>query len=80
MSKRLQIPINTTDEELFKSAAKQEGLSTAEWARRLLIQKAKATLEGFHTREEALKKLFSISAPVDTVEVMKKESIKNRYK
>ena len=81
MSKRLQIPVSPSEDELFKSAAKKEGLTTAEWARNLLKNKAQSVLEGSKlSREEALKALFALNGPVDNIDTMLEESYDSRYK
>jgi hypothetical protein len=46
MSKRFQVPVDSKRDRLYHAAAKKEGLSAAEWARRHLDQKAKEILEG----------------------------------
>jgi hypothetical protein len=46
MSKRFQVPIDAKRDRIYHAAAKKEGLSAAEWARRHLDQKAKEVLEG----------------------------------
>lgn len=80
MSKRLQIPIKTSEEELFKAAARQQGLSTADWARRLLSEKALESLRGKRSPKEALEMLFGLQAPVTEIRVMIEQSVKGRYK
>ncbi|MBL7661807.1 hypothetical protein JNK13_03540 [bacterium] len=82
MIKRLQIPIAPGDEHLLKSAAKREGISLAEWARRHLRDKALSSIGECTTdnKKTALMKLFSQNAPVSDVDTMIKESFKRRYK
>ncbi|MBI1859769.1 MAG: hypothetical protein HYR96_02480 [Deltaproteobacteria bacterium] len=80
MSRRLQIPVSASDEDLFKVAARQAGLSTAEWARRLLSEKALESIRGNRSPKEALEMLFSLQAPVADIRVMVQQSFKGRYK
>jgi len=81
MTKRLQIPISQAEERLLKTAAKRSGLSLAEWARRLLRERAKE--EFMHEKlspKQSLKALSEINASIDSVDVMIKQSFESRYK
>lgn len=80
MSKRFQIPIDPSDSALFKAAARQAGLSTAEWARRLLSEKALESLHGKRSPAEALDALFGLKAPIADIRIMVEQSVKGRYK
>ncbi len=80
-SKRLQIPVSEADEALVKMAARKSGLATAEWARRLLLEKAQERLSGDgQSPTEILKQLCTLNAPVSKVKKMKEESIKGRLR
>ena len=78
-SKRFQIPVNSAEEELFKSASRRAGLSAAEWARQHLKVIAMENQRP-ETPREALTRLFSLNAPVAEVKEMKAQSLKGRYK
>ena len=81
MTKRIQIPITESEARSFQVAAKKAGLSLAEWARRLMKAKAKASMgPSKRTPEAALKALFEVNAPIDHTDIMKKQSIDGRYK
>ncbi len=81
MSYRFQIPVTKAENRLYHCAAKIEGLSAAEWARRHLREKAKQMLTKTSlTPEEALKQLFGLEAPVGPVEKMIQESLRGRYR
>ncbi len=81
MSKRVQIPISDSEEQLLKTAAKRQGLSLAEWARGHLKAKAQESLGAQKISPlEAIKVLSELNAPIDSVEVMKEQSLKGRYK
>ena len=81
MKKRFQVPISEHDEGLIKTAARQAGVSAAEWARQMLRKAASRSLHTEEmTAEEALVKLFALDAPVSGVETMIEESLKGRYR
>lgn len=79
MSKRLQVPIEPSDEETLKAAARKEGKSLAEWARIHLLAEAKRTL-GLRSisPRQALERLFAMNAPVDGIDEMNQEILKGR--
>ena len=81
MSKRLQIPISSTEERTFQSAAKIYNISTAEWARRILRKAAERDLSSDikMTPIEAVEMIAQLNAPVDSVKAMKRQSIKGRF-
>ncbi|MCB0317156.1 MAG: hypothetical protein KDD56_00260 [Bdellovibrionales bacterium] len=79
-NKRLQIPISEAEESLLKSAARRAGLPLAAWARSVLREKA--TQSGSSedlSPEEILEKMFSLNAPIDSIEKMIEESVAGRY-
>lgn len=79
MSKRLQIPIDKTDEALIKKAARSCGLTVAEWTRRILREKATSCPALLSkSPSEALNALFALDAPIDSVEVMIEQSLYGR--
>jgi hypothetical protein len=81
MTKRIQIPVGSADEFLFKRAARRAGLPVAEWARSLLRSRAAEALGAKPlTPKEALEKLFRLEAPVAKVERMIDESMRGRYR
>jgi uncharacterized protein (DUF1778 family) len=78
--KRIQIRVGDQDLSRFQAAARQAGLSLAEWARRQLRAKADEVLsEETRERLEAAERLASLEAPVGPVEAMIEESFKGRY-
>jgi hypothetical protein len=80
MNKRIQIPVEEAEADLFRRAARRAGLPLAEWARRLLRVGAERGLgQGARTPREALEALFALDAPVAAVETMIEESIRGRY-
>lgn len=80
MSKRLQIPLSEIDESLLKIAAKRAGVSTAEWARRILKEVAQESLSASpRLPKEALEALFRENAPIADVDTMIDQSLKGRF-
>lgn len=80
MNKRIQIPVEETEADLFRRAARRAGLPMAEWARRLLRAGAERALgAGAPTPREALDALCALDAPVGDVESMVEESTRGRY-
>jgi hypothetical protein len=81
MTKRIQIPVASADEFLFKRAARRAQLPVAEWARRLLRERAAETLGASAlSPKEALAKLCAIKAPVCKIDRMIDESTRGRYR
>jgi len=80
MAKRLQIPVSDRESSQFQAAARRAGLPLAEWARRHLREKADEALGGASlSPRDALARLKSLEAPVDSVEIMIEESVAGRY-
>lgn len=64
MSKRFQIPTTAEEQNLYKKAAKKQGISAAEWARRLLREEARQILEE-KSWEQFFKKLGQVDPSGD---------------
>jgi len=80
MNKRIQIPVEESEADLYRRAARRAGLPVAEWARRLLRAGAERELgAGAATPQEALEAMFALDAPVADVETMIEESLRGRY-
>ena len=80
MTKRVQVPVEDADYELFRSAARKEGVPLAEWARELMRARAGEVLRPESlTPDEALAVICSLEAPVANVETMIAESTEGRY-
>ena len=81
MAKRLQIPITEGERCRLQNAARREGLTLAEWARRRLHQEAERVLGGPETitPQQALDRIFALEAPVADVETMIEESLRGRF-
>ena len=80
MTKRVQIPVDEAELELYRTAAERAGLPLAEWARRKLRQEAlNAGLDTEMTPQEAVRKLCSLNAPVAPLKQMIWESYDSRY-
>lgn len=82
MKKRLQVPITSGEEKLFKSAAQVYSIPAAEWARRVLRKAAERDLATDLVLDplEAVKRLGELNAPVADVSQMSEESLKGRIK
>ena len=79
-NKRLQIPISEAEEGLLKSAARRAGLPFAAWARNVLREKASESGSSEDlSPEQILESLFSLNAPVSSVDKMIEESTGGRY-
>jgi hypothetical protein len=78
MTKRLQIPVTPSENDVFRAAARRQGLTLAEWARRHLRLQAEADLGSELTPQQALERLFALEAPVDDVETMIEQSVRGR--
>lgn len=79
MSKRIQIPVDEIDEQLFRQAARDAGLPVAEWARRIMRDAARGgTSRPTQSREAALQILFSENAPIGSVTRMNGEALEGR--
>jgi hypothetical protein len=80
MTKRLQIPVTEQECSHLQAAARREGLTLAEWARRQLRKRADEALGGaLLGPRQALELLKSLEAPVGSVEAMIEESVAGRY-
>ena len=80
MTKRIQIPVEAAEADLYRRAARRAGLPMAEWARRLLRTGAERELgPGARSPSEALSAMFALEAPVADVETMVDESLRGRY-
>jgi hypothetical protein len=77
MTKRIQIPVTEQESLHFQAAARRAGVPLAEWARRLLWEKAES--EGTLDPRAALALLKGLEAPIAPVEVMIEESVAGRY-
>jgi len=65
MTKRIQVPITEAEYEVFRRVARKQGLTLAEWTRRLLRDGTQAVLGGEQlTPEAALRMLCSLEAPL----------------
>ena len=81
MTKRVQIPVDEAELELYQTAARRAGLPLAEWARRHLRSLAlKAPLDSDGTPQEAARQLCAMNLPTPPLDQMIRESFDDRYK
>ena len=65
MTKRIQVPITEAEYEVFRRVARKQGLTLAEWARRLLRAGAEEVLGGERlSPEAAFELLCALEAPL----------------
>lgn len=80
MNKRLQVPVEEAEADLFRRAARRAGLPLAEWVRRLLRDAAARELgPKARTPPEALAALCSLEASVADVDTLIEQSTRGRY-
>ncbi len=81
MTKRVQIPIDQAELDLYRAAADRAGLPLAEWARRHLREVAlQVSVEAPVTPQEAVRELCAMNLPTPPLAQMIRESFDDRYK
>jgi hypothetical protein len=78
-TKRLRIPVSEQEYSKFQAAARRTGLPLGEWALRHLREASEALGGATLSPRDALARLKSLEAPVDSMEIMIEESVRGRY-